>query len=407
MSAAELRFLMALFVAATFVRLVPLNHPSFFHPDLRTHARIAAVVRADGARFFRNPYASLWRPTGDGGRVASGMWIKSLGGEAVGLPYAVAFHSMLAPWGLSEDAAVTAIRVTGGAFAALAPVLVFFLARALLLSTWVAGVGAVLAVAVPSLSAELANAAVPACLGHLCDLTFLTWLVTSLRSAAETGRPWPPSRWLRGAAGLAACYLAYTSSLVVSTLLLAALAVFAWTGVPALRPLRHALVWVLALGAASAIALYYWSFVPATFHAVAAVASGRSGASQSGAVRTFGSVWPALVAWAAPLGVAAGAFGVVRLLRVAGVTQAFFSAALTALLLVGLARSLAPQVFGWVHDALFAGPLLCLALALALAALKDRGRVGLGLARLLIAALLFGGLVQYARLLQEQAVRAL
>jgi hypothetical protein len=89
------------------------------------------------------------------------------------------------------------------------------------------------------------------------------------------------------------------------------------------------------------------------------------------------------------------------------VTRAFLSASLVTLALVGLARLVAPQVFGWVHDALFAGPILCLGLAWALSALRDRAPAGRGLAGLLLAALVLGGLAQYARLLADQSARAL
>jgi hypothetical protein len=406
-SASDLRLLVALFVAALFLRLIPLNHPSFFHPDLRTHARIAGLVRESGARFFRNPYDSLWRPAGDGGRVASGMWIKSFGGKEVGLPYAIGFHSALAPWELSEDATVTATRIAGGVLAALVPVLVFLLARALLLSPWVAAASGGLAVAIPSLSAELANGAVPACFGHFFDLTFLIWLVTSLRSTAETGHPWRPSTWVWGSAGLAVCYLAYTSSLVVLSLLLFALTGFISARERTLRPAAPGLVLVLTVGATTAIALYYWSFIPAAFHSLSAIAAGRSGPPAAVAVRTLGSVWPALLAWTAPVGILGAAVGIVGLLRVPGVTRAFLSATFATLALVLFARLAAPQVFGWVHDALFAGPILCLGLAGALSALRDRAPAGRGLAMLLLAALLLGGLAQYALLLADQSARAL
>ena len=332
LSRGDLRAMVTLFAVALLVRLVPLNHPAFFHPDLRTHARIAAHVRHLGWSFFRNPYEGLWRTAGEEGRVASGMWIKSIGGAAVGLPYAVAFHSAVAPFDLDEDSAVTAIRVAGGVAAALAPVLVFLLARALLLST----VGAWLCVVVPSLSAELANAAVPATFGHLLDLTFLIWLARTLDAnrrpearPLETSRGGVPRSW-------PLCYLG--------------LHVFARGPDPAGgRASRGERRPRDPRGAGSrADSEACWRSVPpppsfsttgpsspprpTPWPRSSRAAAERSRGSES--LTTFGSVWPALVAWAAPLGGVLAAFGLVRVLRARGPASAvarLFAAAAFAL----------------------------------------------------------------------------
>jgi hypothetical protein len=403
-SEGDRRALMALFVLALSVRLVPLNHPAFFHPDLRTHARIVAHVRHAGMAFFRNPYESLWRPVGDEDRVASGMWIKGIGGATLGLPYAVAFHSALAPFPMGEDQTVTIIRVAGGVAAALAPVLVFLLTRALGLAAW----GAWLAVFVPSTAAELAHAAVPACFGHLFDLAFLIWLALALHPPRDTdGRPRPVT-WRSGSALLAACYLAYTSSLVVLTLVVLTLGVLlAIRGGDGARIARR-LVLVLGVGAGVAIALYYWSFVPAALHALRTV-DGSSAPRAANTIRTFGSVWPPLVSWAAPLGAGLAAVGLLRILRSpAGRTVlTLVGAVLLAIVLVAGARLWAPALFGWVHDALFAGAVACLAMGEALSALASRGRAGRAMAGVILGLLVVTGVWKSLELVLAQGSRAL
>ena len=208
------------------------------------------------------------------------------------------------------------------------------------------------------------------------------------------------------------CYLAYTSSLVVLTLLVAALLVGSAARGPAGRGLARRLGGVLALGAAAAVVLYYWSFVPAATESLAAVLAGGGGeAGGADSLKTFGSVWPALLAWAAPLGGLLAVVGFVRLLRTphgqaSGVAR-LFTAAAFVLGSVALARLWAPQVFGWVHDALFAGPFVCLAIGAALSALGERGGTGRSIGAAVVVVLALGGLLQYARLLAAQMGRAL
>jgi hypothetical protein len=405
LSGGDLRAVAILFASSLLVRLVPLNHPAFFHPDLRTHARIAAHVRHLGWSFFRNPYQGLWRTAGEEGRVASGMWIKSIGGAAVGLPYAVAFHATLGLFDLEQDSAMTATRVAGGAAAALAPVLVYLLARSLRIST----LGAWLSVVLPSASAELANAAVPALFGHLLDLTFLIWLAARLGDRPEAGsEPWRAGVG-RGAVLLAGCYVVYTSSLVVLTLLLATLVVSNAARGSAGRATALRLGSVLGLGAAAAILLYYWSFVPAAAHTLAAILGGGSAGASPDGPRTFGSVWPALLAWAVPLGAALFVVGSVLWLRSSpgnGPTHLLLGTAV-ALAVVALARLAAPQVFGWVHDALFAGPLVALTIGTALEALWRRAGAARLVAAALLAAVTLGGLAQYGGLLAARMGRSL
>ncbi|HEV7503181.1 MAG TPA: hypothetical protein VGQ33_24350, partial [Vicinamibacteria bacterium] len=60
LSPESLRTLAALGVAAFLVRAVAVNHPDFYYPDLRTHARLVEKVQEGGLSFFVSPSKAIW-----------------------------------------------------------------------------------------------------------------------------------------------------------------------------------------------------------------------------------------------------------------------------------------------------------------------------------------------------------
>ena len=90
----------------------------------------------------------------------------------------------------------------------------------------------------------------------------------------------------------------------------------------------------------------------------------------------------AFLLWGFPILAAAAAAGYVRLLRRVGPARDVLLAWGLTLGVLGLLRRAAPGVFGFVHLALFATPLVCLAAGSGLEALRSRG----GFARVLAGA---------------------
>jgi hypothetical protein len=214
---------------------------------------------------------------------------------------------------------------------------------------------------VPTYTSRLSFAFLPSLFGHAVDMAFLYWLMS------RTERLHERRVWLRGAAWVVACQLAYVSGVINIPVFVAALAL-----VVAVRE-RHRLgpapLGALAMGvvgSAVSVALYYRDFLPMALD-VAQRATAGSRAShypvQSwlavaiGRTRDFfDGVLPVL---------AAGGLFLLRRARGAPVLLAWALA--YALLLLGRARL--PDVFLHGHETLFVTPLVCLAAAQSLAVL--------------------------------------
>lgn len=371
LEARTLRTAATLATLAFLLRGAALHHPDFYYPDLMVHARLVAVAREAGVRLWLEPRVVLYTPRETPGptdtlvRATSGLWLRRLLGVDVGLPYSLALHALLAPFARTLDGTVTLLKTAGALLSAVPIVVLAFLARRLGVSPWAA---AGLLVAAPTAFVELSLGTVPAAFGHALDALFLLWL---LHRGARASRP---AIILEGALVLAAVQVAYVSSVLTASILLALLAVLSWRREPRVA---RGLLLCLALGSAFALAVYYRSFVQDALAALR-LALGQTPLSPGpgGPARSDGGgrVDAALLLWAFPLVAVPAAFSFVRF--AARPQGALVLAWGLATLLLGLLRALVPGVFSFLHVTLFATPLLALCAGAALSDLADRGTRG-------------------------------
>ena len=366
---ATLRTAVGLAMLAFLVRAGALNHPDFFHPDLRTHARLVGVVREAGWDFLRAPARYLYTPREEPPaadtlvRTTAGLWLRRIRGVDVGLPYSLAFHALLAPLRLSGDTMVSVLKVLGALLSALPVAVLAFLAARL----GAPAGSAFLLVAAPTALLELSLGTVPSVFGHALDALFLLFLLVRAPRLGS-GR-----LALESALVLAAVQLAYVSSVLTASVLVALLAVVAWRGGESDKHLARGLATALFVGSLLALALYYRDFVPGALAAVRLALSGRvGGASGADLDPGGGRVDAAFVLWGFPILAAVAAAGYVLLLRPSGPGHDLLLAWGLTVFALGFLRRALPGVFGFVHLALFATPLLCLAGGRGLEALAAR-----------------------------------
>lgn len=399
-SAEAVRLLGALCVAVFLLRAAAVNHPAFYYPDLRTHARLAQTVRGAGLGFFVSPSAYIWE---------HGVWRTEAYGKTYAFPYSPAFHLPFAALGLSYDRLIAAMKITGAALTVVPLILVWAFARRAGLSP----AGAVLMAVIPTYVSRLSYAFLPSLFGHAVDMAFLYWLSGNL---AEVRRP---RVWLTAALGVAACQLAYVSGVTNLSLFVGVLAVSAAWVFRAREAGKRALEWRLGLavltfglaGSAISVALYYRDFLGMAADMLWRIA-GRAPSASRYAVRGFwevaaGRTWDFFRAVYPLLALA----GLVRLFRskdagrraVRAVAVAWL--ATYAVLLLGRAK--VPDVFLHGHETLFLTPLVCLAAGEALAALWRVNVAGRALAAALAAYLVGEGVWLSWQALVEQTANAL
>jgi hypothetical protein len=385
----------ALAVLVFLLRAAALNHPDYYYPDLMSHARRTAVVERAGLEAFASPAKYLDARAANGeGRTAAGLWLYRIGDRHFPLPYSLVPYAPVALLRLDYDATLTALKLYGAACSALPIVLVAALAHAL----GAPASSVLLAAAAPTAMAELSFASMPALFGHAFDLALLVFLAARL---SEIERP---RLLFGGALLLAAAQLAYISSTVTTTLIVACLGLLAVFDDSRGRGRARSLLLVLILGSGLSVLLYYRDFVGGTFDAVrAALASSVSARPTRPGP---GRIEMSLVRWAVPLVLGLALAGVRGLLRPRTPASTVFRASLLALGLVAVVRLSVPVVFGHVHLALFLTPLLCLAAGAGLDLIASLGARGRTAAWGLLVFALGQGVLLQARLLVDQLGRA-
>jgi hypothetical protein len=145
----DLPIVFALVANTLLLRGAAVNHPDFYYPDLRTHARLALVVRGAGLDFLRSPSSHIW---------FHGVWRTQAHGKTYAFPYTPAFHVPFAISALPYDGIITAMKLAAAAVSTVPLVLVWALARRFEVSP----VGAVLMVLIPTYTSRLSFAFLPA-----------------------------------------------------------------------------------------------------------------------------------------------------------------------------------------------------------------------------------------------------
>jgi hypothetical protein len=354
--ARALRLLAVLASTAFLLRAAAVNHPDFYYPDQRTHARLVEQLQKDGLRFFATPSRSI---------EAHGVWRTHAYGQVHAFPYTPAFHLPFALLGLPYDTLLLAMKLAAAAVSVVPLLLVWAMCRRVGSST----LAALLMLLIPTYTSRLSFAFFPSLFGHAVDMAFLLWLMGRLDQLGQR------RTWLAGAAWVCACQLAYVSGLINTGVFLLSLAIV-WAIVrrePRARGLA-AILGMGALGALAAVVLYYRDFLAMAGDVARRAGSARAEASHYPVqpwwtvayARTrdfFDGVYPVL---------AGAGLVLLRGARQAPVLMAWVLA--YALLLLGRAR--VPDVFLHGHETLFVTPLVCLAAGEAIAWVYRKGLPG-------------------------------
>jgi hypothetical protein len=386
--AESVRVLTALALLAFLIRAAEVNHPDFYYPDQRTHARLVAKVREKGLQFFVSPSVAI---------AEHGVWRTEAYGRVYAFPYSPAFHLPFTALPLAYDTLLAAMKVTAAAVSVVPLVLLWAMARRLGAST----AGAFLMVFIPTYTSRLSFAFFPSLFGHAVDMAFVLWLAGNVDRITER------RTWIAGAAWVAACQLAYVSGVINISLLVTVLAV-----VTALSGRRRAAIAILAMGAAgsmASVALYYRDFLPMAGDIASRVLAGAARAPSRYPVRPILAVaWERTRDFFHFVYPVFAVLGVWLLLRseTAGederwpIRKRLIVAWLAtyALLLVGRAR--VPDVFLHGHETLLITPLVCLAAGEAVAVYARGGGRARGV--LAMSVLAVEGLLWQWRAIAEQ-----
>jgi len=276
--------------AALVVALVALSHPSYYYPDIDTHARYLAAARAD-------PYL-LFDPGEYQER--SGAWTREIAGRRVAFPYSPVFH--VAAWPLALlFGEVRAIKTAAVVALALTLLLVHGLARLLGRGPRSAWLAQAMVALLPVTSSRLTLALFPTLLGQALELLLLVHLM----------RRYPHLEGARDAAAACAFFFAAQVAYTGSVLNVGAVVVIFAAGELAAGDRRKArrVLGAWAVAAAAVVLLQYARFVPVLWR----------------------EVLPHLGAASAPAGDEGGFLG-----RVAGRATLFYDVVYPLLLVPGL-----------------------------------------------------------------------
>jgi hypothetical protein len=235
--------------AVLLVALAALSHPSYYYPDVDTHARYLAAARAD-------PYLLV-----DPGEYQerTGAWIREIALRRVAFPYSPVFY--VAAWPLAVVfGEVSAIKTAAVVALALTLLLVHGLARLLGVPPRAALLAQTLAALLPVVSSRLALALFPTLFGQAFELLLIVHLM----------RRYPHLEGARDAAAACAFLFMAQAAYTGSVLNVAAMiAVFTgWELTAGDRRKARRVLGAWAIAAAVVGTLQYARFVPVLWREV-------------------------------------------------------------------------------------------------------------------------------------------
>jgi hypothetical protein len=255
-------------VVAT-IALLALLHPSFYYPDVDTHARLLDAIREDPSLAVDpSPYQQR-----------TGAWMRTIAGAKVAFPYSPAFHVVAWPLALFFGE-TDAIKILAAVAIGASTLLLHGLARRVGMGLTAAVLAQVLFACLPVQSSRLCLALFPALFAQALELALLTLLAVHL-----------PALGMRGAGVLAlammATQLAYTGALPNVAAVVAALTCLLYV-----QAERTAAARVLVAGTVSTLvvaAVLYARFLPVLWTQVLPHATGAADPDPAGPwTRTLG-----------------------------------------------------------------------------------------------------------------------
>ncbi len=345
-----------------------LSHPFFYYPDITSHARFLAALRAD-------PYLA-WDAS-DYQKSTDSWAMREIAGRRLAFPYSPAFHVLALPIALVVGD-VPAIKAAASLAVGASLLLVHLLARAAALSVASAALAQLLLASFPVTASRLTLALFPALLGQATDLMLVVHLARrfSLLSGARD------AAWLFFF--LCAAQGAYTASLFNVALLVAL-----FGGVELVagdRPKARRLLGAYAASLVLVVALQYASFLPVLLRDVLPYAAAVAGTSrpETGPLGRFVLFY----GWLAPALALLGVLSLSQAPRHVGRLLLSILGSGAALLML---RYLLPGVFRDAKEIELLAPTLAVLSAAGLASLGARGRLGRVSAVILGGALLAWG----------------
>ncbi|HET7292541.1 MAG TPA: hypothetical protein VFM88_08960 [Vicinamibacteria bacterium] len=328
-----------------------LSHPFFYYPDVTTHARFLAALRAD-------PYLA-WDASDY--QKATGTWaMREIAGQRVAFPYSPAFHLLALPMAgfLGE---VAALKAAAALALGTSLLLVHLLARTAGLNPASAALATLILASFPVTASRLTLALFPTLLGQAMDLLL----------AVQLARRYPLLTGARDATWLFLflflAQAAYTGSLFNIALLVA---LFGGTELLAGdRPKARRLLGAYAASALLVVALQYARFLPVLFREVLPHASASASPPMSGPFARFLLFY----GWLTP---ALALLGLLVVARAPRHARRLIGALLGAGALLLLLRFAVPGVFRDAKEIELLAPSLAVLCAAGVTALGERGRRG-------------------------------
>jgi len=381
-----------LLVVAFLFRAGGVFHPNYYHPDLRSHADMVAIVSEAGLDFWLHPSQYI---------AEQGVWTQGAMGETYAFPFSPVFHALFVPFQLDFFSLISLMKLVACFLSALEVFVVFYLGRrigGLETGLW----GAALTVFSPAALSRLSFAFLAAVFAHLLD----TLVLASLFPREGDGK----SRYWLTACLLLGALAAYPGSLINFGIFFPVLGVSLLIGArPELRRSGLILLGVSAGVAVVVLGTVYREFLGQFLSEI--LPAFLAGESQAGSLSLLDTVamlarryWIFYGAVYLPLFLGGVALWVWRRPSPL-VSRLLLAWGVTFVVLIFL-RTAAPDLFNKVKEILWIAPLISLAAGQGLAWLRSSVPAGKWLAGAYYLVLVYFATTFYVNAIAEKFVLA-